>query len=237
MTDFRKAFDKIKHLILMNKLRNFNINSCLLNWIFSYLNDRNQVVCINNFKSRCINPTSSVPQGSTLAPLLFILFINDLPSIILCKSLLFADDLKILAKIKSLNDALRLQDSLNKLAKWCKDNHLSLNEAKCSVITFTRKVRDNILYFNYKLNGITLNRVAAIKDLGVIFDEKFNFNQHCNNIVTRSLKMLGFIFRALNKFKNQDSFIILYNAYVRSILEYCSLIWSPYYQMNIDLIE
>lgn len=236
-TDLKKAFDKINHIALIKKLRNFNINSCLINWIFSYLHGRNQIICINNHKSRCITPSSSVPQGSALAPLLFILFINDLPSILTSDCFLFADDLKLAARIKDINDAIRLQHDLYKIAIWCRKNKLFLNESKCVVITFTRKFKNNILTFDYKLNNITLNRVAMIKDLGVIFDEKFNFNSHCNNIAMRSFKLLGFIFRAMNKFKIPDSFILLYNAYIRTILEYCSPIWNPYYQTNIDLIE
>lgn len=172
-TDLKKAFDKINHIALIKKLRNFNINSCLINWIFSYLHGRNQIICINNHKSRCITPSSSVPQGSALAPLLFILFINDLPSILTSDCFLFADDLKLAARIKDINDAIRLQHDLYQIAIWCRKNKLFLNESKCVVITFTRKFKNNILTFDYKLNNITLNRVAMIKDLGVIFDEKF----------------------------------------------------------------
>lgn len=201
ITDLKKAFDKINHTKLVNKLKKFNINPCLLNWIFSYLNNRNQIVCINNYKSRPITPTSSVPQGSILAPLLFILFINDLPSILSCKCLLFADDLKIFIKIVSINDIIKLQDCLNKLAEWCSENSLFLNESKCFAFTITRKLRNNILLRDYSINNVTLNRVNTTNDLGVIFDEKFTFNAHINNIVLRALKMLGFLSRTLINFK------------------------------------
>lgn len=99
--DLAKAFDRIDHNVLIQKLRTFPINPCLIALLQSYLSNRKQYVCVYGEKSESITPNSSVPQGSVLSPLLFALFINDLPSLIKSKLLLFADDLIFLQGPKS----------------------------------------------------------------------------------------------------------------------------------------
>lgn len=119
-TDFAKAFDKVVHRVLMDKLEKFPLNNCTKAWIYSFLIDRVQLVCVNGVKSNAIYPTSSVPQGCILSPLLFSLFINDLPDQIKCFILLFADDCKIFKLIKNHEDCRMLQNDLDAFSDWCK---------------------------------------------------------------------------------------------------------------------
>lgn len=236
-TDMSKAFDKINHNTLLKKLETYGLNMGLIRLIESFLKGRVQRVCVHGAKSIEINPTSSVPQGSVLSPLLFVLFINDLPENIKCKILMFADDVKIYNRISGIDDARKLQNDLVELTKWCTINGLSLNTSKCYVMTTTRKLAQNVSLFNYNINGTPLNKVNSFKDLGVIFDSKFTFENQINSLITRSFKILGFLARSLNKFNNIKTYNILYNTYVRSILEYCSPIWSPHYATYIERIE
>lgn len=127
--DLAKAFDRININKLTNKLKNLPISKCLVKLLQSYLVDRKQFVCVNGEKSDCITPKSSVLQGSILSPLLFALFINDLPSLIKSKILLFADDVKIFLRINDLNDARQLQQDINRALTWCAENDLEL---KCN---------------------------------------------------------------------------------------------------------
>lgn len=228
-TDFAKAFDKLMHRILMRKLDRFPLNNCIKAWIYSFLTDRTQVVCINGTKSNPIHPTSSVPQGCILSPLLFALFINDLPSKLQCSVLLFADDCKIFKSMNCHDDCRLLQNDLNTLSDWCNENKLQLNAGKCAAISFTRRTDRRFQYFAYAINNVNLNRTSVIKDLGVIFDEKLTFKNHVNSIISRASKSLGFICRSLKPFNNLSTYKILYNTYIRSILEYGSSIWNPYY--------
>lgn len=92
-------------------------------------------------------------------------------------------------------------------------------------------------FFNYNINNSTLSRVQVIKDLGVLFDHKLSFEAHINTIVKKAYKMLGFIFRSLNKFKRIETYKLLYFTYVRSQLEYCTPIWNPHYNVYIEMIE
>lgn len=235
--DLAKAFDRIDHCILLKKLSDLQLDPCLIILIKSYLVNRKQIVCVYGEKSDLITPHSSVPQGSILSPLLFALFINDLPPKIKSKILLFADDLKLFTKIKNFDDALRIQRDIDTIIAWCRENKLQLNSNKCFVISFTRRHAPTFQHFNYNINGQSLDRINSIKDLGVIFDSKLSFENHTQNTISKACRMLGFISRSLNKFKKIDTYKTLFNTYVKSILEYCSTVWNPYYHNRTDAIE
>lgn len=235
--DLAKAFDRINHAILLRKLRTFPIDPCLITLIQSYLSNRKQIVCLYGEKSKCIVPQSSVPQGSILSPLLFAMFINDLPAIIKCSILLFADDLKLYTKINNIGDVHKLQKDIDTIFNWCEANDIKLNRDKCYFISFGRRDESMQLLNGYSINGTAMAKVNSIRDLGVTFDSKLTFEHHFNIICKSAFKMLGFISRSLYKFRNINTYTTLYNTYIRSIIEYCATIWSPFYQCHIDAIE
>lgn len=140
-TDFAKAFDRVNHSILLDKLDHMGLHSNFLKWFRSYLTDRTQFVHINNTNSDVIYATSGVPQGSHLGPLLFLIFVNDIPEFIKESScLMYADDLKIFRSVKSISDCVKLQEGLSKLQNWCESNSLPLNVAKCQAMSFSRRL-------------------------------------------------------------------------------------------------
>lgn len=169
-TDFAKAFDSVDLGILLRKLRSYGITGELLRWFGSYLSDRNLRVAFGGTFSTAFTPRSGVPQGSVLGPLLFNIFINDLGGHLLSSYLLFADDLKIYAKIRSLGDAIVLQEDLVRLTEWCDRNRLKLNIGKCKFISFNAK--RNPLLTTYYINDTPLEQVGQISDLGVLLDSK-----------------------------------------------------------------
>lgn len=235
-TDLAKAFDKVSHVILIYKLKHkFGIKGSLLRWLASYLSNRTQLVVIGGFKSRRIAPTSGVPQGSILGPLLFILFINDLPQLIDSHCLLFADDNKMYRKIESTADCATLQEDIHRLTKWCEDNKLELSIAKCNIISFTNKLKP--IVFDYFLSTTKIERVTVVKDLGVYFDSAISFNYHVDKISRKAYRFIGFMFRSGQYFSSMKSFFRLYNSYVRSGLEYCSSIWAPFYHGYMEKLE
>ena len=235
-TDFCKAFDRIIFELLIHKLSKFNFHPTLLKWFRSYLTNRPNFVLYNGHKSSKYIPTSGVPQGSVLGPLLFILFINDLVLILKNFCLLYADDLKIFKLITSSLDSINLNLSLATLFKWCSTWDLELNISKCYFISFY-KTKQKCFSFNYSINDINLQEVTTIKDLGVMYTSNFSFQPHINTILKKSFKMLGFLKRNSVYFTNLKTILTLFKLLVLPHLEYCSPIWSPYTLTNINAIE
>jgi hypothetical protein len=234
-TDLSKAFDRIDHGLLLIKLESFGFSDNLVELIRSYLSDRFMYVGVNGYASKPFKQESGVPQGSVLGPLFFNIFINDLVDDLDVPHLLFADDMKIYLRIDSIDDALRLQGCIEEISRMCKLNNLVLNHLKCSIVSFTRKTKP--LLFDYKINGSILTRRESIRDLGVIFDSKLSFGEHIRTIAGTAFRALGFVLRAGREFSDVATLKLLYITYVRSRLEYASLVWSPIYDVHSSLLE
>ncbi|KAL4104718.1 hypothetical protein QTP88_020000 [Uroleucon formosanum] len=135
-TDFSKAFDRVDHNHLMSTLDSLGIGEPLLSWFRSYITNRIQWVTVDSTSSDHFTPSSGVPQGAVLSPLLFALFVNSAVSVLHhAKLLIFADDMKIFFRIKSISDCHLLQNDLQRLVAWGESLGLALNIAKCSVHT------------------------------------------------------------------------------------------------------
>lgn len=225
LTDFSKAFDKVNHLILVQKLKKFGINGSLLKWLSSYLQERVQRVKFNDHLSETIIVHSGVPQGSHLGPVLFNVFINDLTEQIKSsRYLMYADDVKIFNTINSEQDGINLCNDLRLLTEWCKINHMQLNIKKCHVISFSR--RSSLLTVDYHINSEVLNRLTTTNDLGIIMDSKLTFKDHIEKIVNNGKRILGFMKRRAKEFNDPYVTKVLYTSLVRPSLEYASVVWN-----------
>lgn len=234
-TDFSSAFDKVDHKILVSKLNYLGIQGTLLDWFKSYLSDRLQSVVISGHESEAYLADSGVPQGSHLGPVLFLVFINDITTKIKhCRISLFADDLKIYKVVGNAEDAGLIQDDIDGIVDWCDLNNMYLNPTKCCYIKYARKRK--AINAIYKIRDISLNEVDTVRDLGVYIDRQLKFTSHVDHAVTKAAQMLGFLKRNTVGFTQQTK-IILYNAYVRSHLEYASTCWNPYYAVHSQRIE
>jgi hypothetical protein len=164
-TDFVKAFDRVDHVLLLHKLRSFGICGQLHKLLSDYLSDRTQIVTIDTEVSDTEHVTSGVPQGSILGPLLFTLFVNDLPRCIkFSKCIMYADDVKIYQPVRKVSDSEVLQRDIDSLSAWCKMWRLNLNVSKCNIITFTNKKQNNVIVSKYTIDIEALQRVTSIKD-------------------------------------------------------------------------
>lgn len=234
-TDLTAAFDKLNHEIAIAKLDRLGISDNLLGWFRTYLTGRQLVVTISDVRSDSFRATSGIPQGSHLGPVLFLLYFNDVNHTVRGPRLSFADDLKLFLRVCSIADCSFLQAQIDAFANWCILNRLSVNPAKCSVISFSRKKRTII--YSYNLLGTPIQRVHCIKDLGVLLDAKLSYSQHISYAVDKASRTLGFVFKAAKKFTDIYCLKSLYCALVRSTLEYCSAVWSPNYNNGSDRIE
>lgn len=232
-TDLARAFDSVCHTLLIQKLARIGISGSYLKCISSYLTGRRQCVSVCGSFSDDFIVTSGVPQGSHIGPVLFLLFFND---VVGCfehsQCLLYADDLKFFSVSEGCGD---LQGDLDRLVEWCDNNYLSLNVVKCKSMRFSRRRIQTVS--TYLIKNENIETVASTNDLGVIFQSDLSFNLHIDSIVLKALRMLGFIRRSTKYVVDTRAIVCLYYSFVRSILEYCSGIWSPTYACHIDRIE
>ena len=156
--DFAKAFDSVPHKKLLGKLKSHGINGKVLQWIKAFLSNRRQIVNVNGMKSDPATVLSGIPQGNVLGPILFVIYINDLPEVVKCGTYLFADDTKIFRQITTKEDALQLQSDINSLEQWSQKWLLTFHPKKCHVLTLGKFY--NITHTEkYTLHGQELEHV------------------------------------------------------------------------------
>nr|AEM44817.1 unknown [Pectinophora gossypiella] len=235
-TDFQKAFDKVDHKLLLEKIAYNGIRGNLLRWFSSYVCNRSQRVVVNGFHSDLIHVTSGVPQGSILGPLLFLIFNNDIKNCFRHSHfLLYADDLKIYKSIHSDIDCTLLQNDLNHLTHYCYINKLKLSIPKCHGISFTKN--KNKIIYNYKLCDNSLTAVDYLRDLGVILDSKLHLDLHIDSIISRGFRMYKFVMRATTDFSRISTYLYLYTTLIRPQVEYACAIWNPLYKKYSEQLE
>ena len=230
--DFAKAFDRVSHKYLVYKLSKIGIHGCILNWITDFLFDRKQRVKVNGFSSDWSDVTSGIPQGSVLGPILFTVFINDLPLSISSHVKIFADDTKV---YNTIENTTLLQDDLDKLVEWSNRWLLPFNVDKCTVLHYGKK---NI-NVDYSMNSNAITSNHCIRDLGILFQDDLKFSEHINKIVSSANSRLGIIRNTFHEL-SEHNFIVLYKSFVRPILEYCCTTWSPHlimYHKEIEKIQ
>ena len=162
-----KAFDKVSHVTLIAKLRQYHINGSLLEWFSSYPHDRRQRVTILGATSSEKPVSSGVPQGNILGPVLFLVHVNDLPDAVQNSSVAcFADDTKIFRCVNSISDAALLQSDLTKLNSWSTSSGLAFNQLKCKCLRVTRKTQPII--YEYTIKNKEMSTTTMEKDLGIL---------------------------------------------------------------------
>ena len=165
LLDFSKAFDKVNHLKLLYKLQVHGVQGKTLGWIESFLVGRSQTVVLDGESSDELPVLSGVPQGSVLGPILFLLYINDLPENVQSQVRLFADDTAVYLTVQDPNDSKRLQSDLNVLQEWEKKWDMEFNPSKCQVLHITRS--RNPIRYKYTMHRQILESVENARYLGV----------------------------------------------------------------------
>ena len=236
LLDFAKAFDKVLHQRLLHKIDHYGVRISTLCWIESFLHHRKQSVPLEGTKSSEADVLSGVPQGTVLAPLLFLAFINDLPDV--TKHLddrLFADDCLLYRHISSIQDSALLQQDLSALEKWETTWQMQFHPQKCTVIRINPN-RRRLINSSYQIHGHTLEVVDSSKYLGVTISEDLNWIKHIDDTVNKANKTLGFVRRNLSDCSAPVK-SAAYTTMVRPRLKYSSTVWYPHHNRDIHNLE
>ena len=235
LLDFEKAFDKVPHSRLLNKLDFYGVRGKVNNWIKAFLSNRKQQVVLEGAKSSQEDVLSGVPQGTVLGPLLFLAYINDMPGCSDSNVRLFADDSLLYRVIQMPEDSKQLQLDLQALEQWEKEWLMSFNASKCSLIRICPKANDT-KETNYMLHGQTLALEEASKYLGVTLTSNLSWNKHVENVAAKGNRTLGFVKRNLRECTKPVK-AASYTTLVRPVLEYASTIWDPTTDHNIKILD
>ena len=226
--DLSKAFDTLDHNLLLDKLYAFGFNRSAVQWFKSYLSDRSQSVCINGISSDHEPVSFGVPQGSVLGPLLFIMYVNDLPRAVNnCNIELYADDTLLYFASKSVST---IESNLNldllNVIHWLRANFLSLNIDKTKMMLIgTHQRLATVSNFTVQANGHNIERVNKFKYLGVVVDQNLSWKDHIEYIGKKISSRLGMLRRA-RKVLPRHACITLYCAMVLPLFDYCCSVWD-----------
>ena len=233
LIDFSKAFDLVDHEILLGKLQHYGIRGPAYKWFESYLKNRQQFVTINGIDSSTTPLTYGVPQGSILGPLLFIIYINDLPGISsLAKFILYADDANIIITGSCHEEVyIKARELSNKLVDWVNSNGLSLNLKKTIYMIFggTRKTTNERFF----IGGTEIEKRSDARFLGVIMDDKLTWSKHISAIKARMSRYFGIMFK-LKRWLPLGPRLQIFHSFVQSHINYCSLVWGFAAKSHID---
>ena len=191
--DLAKAFDTVDHKILLDKLHKYGIRDEPYKLLTSYLKNRQQCTIINKIKSEQCENNYGVPQGSTLGPHLFLIYINDLPNASNLKVTLFADDAILICMDKNPNILQHKTNAeLKKIEDWVKTNKLTINYKKTNYMIITKR-KINKSLFKIQIGQNEIIQKDSVKYLGIIIDNKMNWTQHINYLNSKLCKGLWVI--------------------------------------------
>ena len=238
--DFAKAFDKVPHQRLLQKLRAHGITDKVNTWIECWLSGRQQRVVLNGKSSEWAPVTSGVPQGSVLGPTCFIIFINDIDEVVdIVNGFIFkfADDTKYGRTVISESDRELMQKDIDNLLKWAETWQMEFNGKKCKMVHFGRQnPRYTYTMGGYAPGGIVLDAVEVEKDIGVLIHESLKPSQQCRKAASKANQVLGQMGKSFH-YRDRHTWLHLYKTFVRHHLEFSCQAWSPWLKSDINVLE
>ena len=236
--DLSKAFDTIDHAILISKLSYYGIRGKMLSLIIDYLSNRQQTVQFGGSSSSLLPVTCGVPQGSILGPLLFSIYLNDLPYVSQdLQTIMFADDTTFYLSSNSIDAAtMTMNSELGLISEWMKVNKLSLNISKTNCMSFTldHSKRNDTLHI--AIDGQTIDTVKETKFLGVVVQNDLRWTAHINHIRTKLAKATGILHKARRKL-SKETLLTLYYAFLYPYIKYSCIVWGGAPKTHLNAIH
>ena len=242
LLDLSKAFDSINHQLLLQKLNYVGASHSAVSWFRSYLYGRAQSVRIGSTISSRLPITHGVPQGAIFSPILFCIYLSDLPTINRrCHLESYVDDSKLLLSfpVKDIDSAkATIEQDLHRVAKWCSLNDLLINPTKTKLLLVGTRQMTNSLPTDFKLDflGKQITPSSSGKDLGVVIDSHLTYDDHIDSIVSSCMGKLCQISRVKDSF-DKDTLCLMVSSLVTSKLFYCSSVWSNTSSKNVKKLQ
>ena len=238
LVDYRKAFDIVDYTLLLKKLQIYGLTKESLLWFTSYLKERQQFVKLGDKQSDTTFIHHGIPQGSILGPLLFTVFINDLPLHVTSSKVdLYADDTTLTSSMNHCSLG-KLQENLNfsvaEVGEWAASNKLPINEEKTKAILITGKrpslrIDDEM---NLTMNRSDLELVPSVKLLGAKIDHDLSFTSHVDKICKKLSQLIG-ILKKIRSCLTMQQRLLYYNAMIKSVINYVSTVWTSCNKENL----
>ena len=225
--DFSKAFDKLDLKLTLQKLYNMGTRGKLFDWIASFLTNRHQYVTVDGQTSARVPVVSGVPQGSVLGPLIFLILLRDLDDDVTFSNVSsFADDTRVFAGIRNVEDTKNLQADLDKIYEWARNNNASFNSDKFECLRYgvDKSIAQTTSYLT--CDGSPIQCGEHVRDLGVQMSADATFTQHITDLVRAASQKCGWILRVF-KTRDRTTLLTLWKSLVAPLLDYCCQLWSP----------
>ena len=234
LLDIRKAFDCVDHGILLRKLHHYGIRGVPWRWFQSYLSDRQCYLEINHIKSNLNTFNTGVPQGSILGPILFLIYVNNLPQTTdILETQLFADDTIVSYSNSDLNLLKHhANNELRKVLKWTVANKLTLNTSKTEIL-FVSTRADSSDDVNITLLNETKGPCNSCKYLGVHLDKNMTFSVHIDEVLTKISRHTGILFKIRDNLPTKTR-LDYYYAFIYPYLSYNVIFWGATYQTHLN---
>ena len=229
--DLSKAFDTLDHAILLDKLKYYGIRGVAYRLFHSYLSNRYQYVEFNGSISSTKVIDTGVPQGSILRPLLFLIYINDLPCVSpLFNMVMYADGTTLYCNLSNNANENYLNSELNKISEWLASNKLSLNTRKTKFMVF-HTVQRKIQYPILTINNTVIERVKQFNFLGIILHYTLKWQKHIDHVSKKVSKAIGVMYRLKHVYP-EAVLLILYQSIIYAHFNYGILVWGS--KINTD---